>query len=711
MRTLTISTLALLALAAAGCSTDAEGTDKPAPNVVACDAGLATCAQACVELATDRNNCGACGKSCGIGESCVAGACACPAEKTVCADACVDVATSVNHCGTCDARCDAGQTCSGGKCTGEPLAWRERVLDEKGDIDPVAYDEFAGAMDVASVDHRLGPDYAFFHGNTTEELPLVYERPGAAGLFYSGDCRLENYLRYWTGAYAGNILYVPEDATRAGIDRVRFSWHYGDATGEASCYIMRTDLEGIDATDSVATAFAKSPDPSVSQQRWLELAGGAQPLHPVAIARSRFDWSHAGVVAFAEGIVGATGYGNNNDKYPVVALGANKVPTAVAVSNNNELAFVTVWDKATHRGQLAVIALEGRALSNIGDNAKNIFRYIGLMNIGGYSRMKLLGFVDLPFAAPTSVSVMTDGALNGAFLGERFPPEDRPFPRDLLDTQEARDFWANEPAPPVGYRARGGYVMVASRAESQIAFVDIGPLIRWIRSMYFTTQERFDQTKNEGDAPDQWPFTFEVAPEATPQVTAVLDVPQPTTVAAGWPRADSLAEPYNDPRERAYATTLDGQLLMYNVGGWLAAQPLAVESVRSVKVGRNPTALSIGHNWNSEDGRHQLIVVSRGDREVSLLTPEGEVVKTLRDQRMLDPVSAQTTENHDIRISDFHGKQVLTYLYRSLGKRATDREKDGYLWTLGPDGTAEWEFTHAFPRPGSVFHTSSVLFY
>ncbi len=483
------------------------------------------------------------------------------------------------------------------------------------------------------------------------------------------------------------------------------AWRFGpsDATGDG-CYILRTDIEKKDPNENLW--FPHEPDPGIEQASWAKLGGGA-PTHPVALERSHYDWSHAGIVAFPNGVVGATGYGNNNDQFPAIYLGVNKVPTAVAVSNNNELAFVTVWDTAKTKGQLAVIALEGRVLSNIGDNKDNVLGYIGLMNIGGYSRMKLLGFVDLPVNAPTAVSVMTDGANAGAFLGERFPGE-RPFPKELLDTQAARDFWANEPAAPQGYRARGGFALVASRSENQVVVVDLGPLIRWFRTMYFSTQERFDQTKQAGDAANQWPFAFSVAPPATPTVATVLDIPQPTAILAGWPQADGLQDSAKEPRERAYIATLKGELQLYRIGGWLSAKPITADNLGVVPVGRNPTALAVGHEWNVEDRRNQLLVVSRGDREVAVMTAEAVLIKTLRDQRMKDPVAVQTTENHDLRISDFHGKQVLTYLYGPLGVSPLASE---YIWLPGADGKADFEFSQAFARKGSVFSTSSVLFF
>ncbi|MBI4702756.1 MAG: hypothetical protein HY744_16665, partial [Deltaproteobacteria bacterium] len=52
------------------------GGGGPAANVCSppCQ-GKSCCAGSCVELAGDEGNCGTCGKGCGAGEKCIAGAC------------------------------------------------------------------------------------------------------------------------------------------------------------------------------------------------------------------------------------------------------------------------------------------------------------------------------------------------------------------------------------------------------------------------------------------------------------------------------------------------------------------------------------------------------------------------------------------------------------------------------------------------------------
>ena len=123
----------------------------PFTGLCACTVpGQATCCGTCVDLGTDPNNCGACGKHCGGGQACQSGVCNCPADSPVlcngrctdisgdplncgacgslcpalflcCADngvppQCFDPLTDNQNCGTCGKECKGGQTCQAGTC-------------------------------------------------------------------------------------------------------------------------------------------------------------------------------------------------------------------------------------------------------------------------------------------------------------------------------------------------------------------------------------------------------------------------------------------------------------------------------------------------------------------------------------------------------------------------------------------------------------------
>jgi hypothetical protein len=103
-------------------------TPVPAPEQAACASGLTRCGNACVDLATDRNHCGACGEVCpGIGGLvCAGGRCGCPAGWADCSEAapqgtegyCADLGNNPGNCGACGVACAAGQTCANGQCQG-----------------------------------------------------------------------------------------------------------------------------------------------------------------------------------------------------------------------------------------------------------------------------------------------------------------------------------------------------------------------------------------------------------------------------------------------------------------------------------------------------------------------------------------------------------------------------------------------------------------
>ena len=101
-----------------------------------CGGGTLCCDDRCVNVVSDRNNCGACGKQCGVTELCRNAQCV-PCDNpfalcTVAGDVqCVDVRTDRNNCGSCgnicpkdpsnaarDFVCQGGQcVCSGTVCT------------------------------------------------------------------------------------------------------------------------------------------------------------------------------------------------------------------------------------------------------------------------------------------------------------------------------------------------------------------------------------------------------------------------------------------------------------------------------------------------------------------------------------------------------------------------------------------------------------------
>ncbi len=136
---------------------------------VSCGAGLTQCAPAgtssdagadggvsiCIDMLTDRQNCGGCGIACASGQVCSEGTCAatCQPGLVDCNQSCVDPKTSGQHCGAtagCGADagssgtvCPSGQVCTDGTCQTTCLA--NEVQCNGSCIDPLTNPEFCGA--------------------------------------------------------------------------------------------------------------------------------------------------------------------------------------------------------------------------------------------------------------------------------------------------------------------------------------------------------------------------------------------------------------------------------------------------------------------------------------------------------------------------------------------------------------------------------------
>ncbi len=90
-----------------------------------CTDGGVVCGTACVNTATDGNNCGHCGNACDPGQLCRVGTCVanpCPGNQYPCNNpdagttVCTNITTDVNNCGGCGTVCASGMQCASGVC-------------------------------------------------------------------------------------------------------------------------------------------------------------------------------------------------------------------------------------------------------------------------------------------------------------------------------------------------------------------------------------------------------------------------------------------------------------------------------------------------------------------------------------------------------------------------------------------------------------------
>ncbi len=82
----------------------------------ACNSSQTWCTNACVNLDTDKDNCGSCGNECAADMSCVSGSCECTSAGALeCSGSCIDPDTDADNCGSCGNDCGA-DVCQSGSC-------------------------------------------------------------------------------------------------------------------------------------------------------------------------------------------------------------------------------------------------------------------------------------------------------------------------------------------------------------------------------------------------------------------------------------------------------------------------------------------------------------------------------------------------------------------------------------------------------------------
>lgn len=442
----------------------------------------------------------------------------------------------------------------------------------------------------------------------------------------------------------------------------------------------------------------------------------------VAMARAQTtdQWTQDAVIAFQDGSLltsGTHASGGNSNVY--AKLPAGLVPTAVALTTNNEFALVTVWDTVNVKGGLAVVALGGP--SNPGFWGDWNHMYPGLHSMGLFGFMKILGVVWFEgITAPIAVAASAD---------VRWPMIGAPEPKTLdLSNETTRKRFMTGGDLAVR-KAAAGFATVMSRSERKVAFVDLQPLFDMVNKNYFGDRAAFDKTRPNGQEPPQWPYTFDVAPDAKPVVVRVVDFDEcPTAVSTTThvfsphnfvdAEDDRHARPPATFAAHALIATEDGSLHIFDVGGLhddTPATPAAIHEVGKVTVGRNPTGITLlGRSAHGFGSPVDYAVVSRGDRRVDLLRGVEKAStltpwKTIKDSRLVDPITVDDVTwfgNHIplVEVSDYGGHQLVAYRY--------DKAKldffGGRELGLGQSGNDEFECGGVYKTPGGVLFSSST---
>lgn len=573
--------------------------------------------------------------------------------------------------------------------------WVEKILNSDGTINWTEYTNVANNYDTSEIiDYRFGPDYTYFH-STQEDIPELWG-PTTDGLIGR---KIDTGVIDWDGidwyAMSGQLIFSPNSSAPAeyqpGVARARNGsiYLYKDTTPDY-CFDMR-----VQWTPDRANYYSTIPDVAVTQQSWKKASGGSVPAPPIATVRTKNSTGVTGFLIYKNGFIGATGTGNdgytgedsnssNPTPYPFVKLTPGKIPTAAVITHNNEFLLVTVWDTINRKGQLAVVAIKGDVITS----DRKVWHW-GFPSWPTIKNMKILGYIDLPFAAPIAIQSSVDHSSgSGRGNGDNHNLD--------LNSQSERDTWYNRSGSEYKRTAHCGYAVVISRAENKAAFIDLQPLFEYYRKMYFTTQENYDQTKNEGTARNQWPYTFSYVSEQKPKVVSTIKVTKPTAVAAGIPWCTfHWRDSVDTFRENAYIATMDGQMYMYKVGNLMTTEPAGKigQPFKTVKIGKNPTNIDYGRG---ADFGNDMLINCRGDKSIYHVYHDGTINSSFRDARLQDPVYVAASHNMRgnpncpmLTVMDFKGQQVVNYRYQN------GEEK--------PSLNSPFEYGYATSLPGKPF--------
>jgi hypothetical protein len=564
----------------------------------------------------------------------------------------------------------------------------------RGRISRETYLREARDWSLAALHQRLGPDYDYYHkdSNSKAAKPPTVHQPAeqtskqprnGQGMAWTVGGPVNANGGDFSSTHA-QLFYLPDKPNDPGVDRISIL----DMAHNVFTYKPEPAWWG-----------GSHPEPGVQTPAWKEAAGGALGA-PVAMARGYGMWCNSAILLFSSGLMGSAGTCTSQNTYPCFAFPKTKAPTAVALTTRNEFALVTVWDLEKMKGQLAVFVLD----SQHKDGLMGLYCWHdpkpGLPNPGGFTSYKLLGYVDLPgLSAPSAVCAYGSGwdqwlhSLDGKNVQPRELDAADPKVRQLFyDRKQWNYRWCSE----------SGFAVVVSKSEDRVAFVDLRPLFAYYREMYFGAEASYKKTLDVGPGPKQWPPTFEAEPRQKPVVAAV----QPTPLPA--PTAVICSVGGDDPS--VLVAFQEGKLGIYKAGALAAASPAQAGEIRctgAVAVGRNPCALA--HNKNAGWGAPQtldstFIVVSRGDRMIQWVRVgggKGEVIRTLQDSRLVDPVHCEMadthgTESHVITVCDFKGRKVVNYRFGPV----IFHTNGGAKFPMGPGGKDEFECGGVMEFPG-----------
>lgn len=577
------------------------------------------------------------------------------------------------------------------------------LYNTDGTLNLSMYAAMANNYDKASMETRLGPAFADLSPNAADDRPTWYQPPSKARS--SGYVRTNPYELggtpvkdgdYWSDS--GQVGYIPDDPLDAGLDRIQ-TYAYYDRVFAIS---PRLDY----------ASGRPHSDPQTRESYYATLFGQL-PKHPIAMVRNYGMQQNEQLVLYKGGYLAVAGTQTSRAgaerPYPGMVFPANKVPTAIAITTANEFALVTVWDTDTKKGQLAVIALEGKYLPF------HTWPYMGLPNQGSWSALKLLGYIDLPMSTPTAVSAASNGWWSGPSQTGGLVLSQIKLTDDTLRQNVYSGGWA-------GVVAKGGYAVVASQYDNKAVVVDLAPLFSYMRESYLSSAASFNATiAARGTGASDFPQAFSVNPAIMPKVVFETNIGTPTAVLAGM-RMDRWTRDHY----KGYVASRDGTITVIDTSSLMKRSSWetlgALRVAGSFQVGANPVSMCFtrrgegtlpllpyasGVQSKPDPLNNIFYVAVRGERKVVAVVTyggAGAVYRTIKDSRMDDPVAVSTAVRGPIlSVTDFRGKKMHSF---RVGEINDLRNK--VIYYPGTNGTDEFEYTGSIPFAGNPFLVNST---
>ena len=584
------------------------------------------------------------------------------------------------------------------------FASAQSLYKSDGSLDTALYSRLAQTYDKATMELRLGSSFLDLSPKATDDRPTLYRPPSYKRV--SGYIRTNPYelgstpqtdSDYWSES--GQVAYVPTDSSDPGLDRVQLYAYY----------------DRVFAISPRLDWASGKPHPDLqTREPYYATLFGSLPKHPIAMARNYGMQCNEAIVLYRGGYMAVAGTQTSRTSserpYPGFIFPKNKVPTGIALTTANEFALVTVWDTTTRKGQLAVFALEGKYLKF------HTWPYMAMPNQGSWSGFKLLGYVDLPMAMPTSVSAASNGWWSGpSQTGGKVLSQ-----INLANENERKNVYSGSWA---GVVARGGYAIVASKYDNKVALVDLAPLFSHVRESYLSSATSYKATlAARGTGASNFPQAFSVKPASTPKVVWQSTVSKPTAVLAGI-KMDRWTKDYF----KAYVASENGTITIIDTtplmkrNSWERLGSLRIAG--TFNVGRNPVSMCFTRRGDSNlpllpkksDGsqvspdplNNIFYIAVRGDRKVvAAVTFEGKgaVYRTIKDKRMGDPVAVSTAiRGPMVSVADFRGKKMISFRVGTI-KDARNKK----VYGCGADGKAPFEFAGEVPFAGYPFLLNST---